>query len=110
MYFTDGKNAVDLTVRSLSQSSLVSLKENFGEIKPDKALDETLKSDIRSYNFIGDSAKHVSPMIDDVNNELYIPKDWLGEDGKTVDTYNIIGYLVQSIKALHQQIKELKQG
>jgi len=109
---TENGTLVDFGVRSLSQSSLVSLKENIRDIDPEYALGEVLKSDVKQYNFIGESKDNirVSPMIDDVNHELYIPKDWLAEDGKSVENYTITGYLIQSIKALQQEITELKQG
>ncbi|QOG11012.1 hypothetical protein [Leuconostoc sp. LN180020] len=113
LYFSGGNsNLIDISVKTVSQSSLVSLKENIRDIDPEYALAEVLKSDVRQYNFIGESKDNirVSPMIDDVNHELYIPKDWLAEDGKSVENYTITGYLIQSIKALQQEIKELKQG
>lgn len=113
LYFSGGNsNLIDISVKTVSQSSLVSLKENIRNINPEYALAEVLKSDVRQYNFIGESKDNirVSPMIDDVNHELYIPKDWLAEDGKSVENYTITGYLIQSIKALQQEIKELKQG
>lgn len=113
IYFSGGdSNLIDISVKTVSQSSLVSLKENIRDIDPAYALGEVLKSDVKQYNFIGESKDNirVSPMIDDVNHELYIPKDWLAEDGKSVENYTITGYLIQSIKALQQEIKELKQG
>ncbi|MGR8823520.1 phage tail spike protein [Leuconostoc citreum] len=113
VYFSGGNNnLIDISVKTVSQSSLVSLKENIRDIDPKYALSEILKSDVKQYNFIGESKDNirVSPMIDDVNHELYIPKDWLAEDGKSVENYTITGYLIQSIKALQQQIKVLKQG
>ena len=113
LYFSGGNsNLIDISVKTVSQSSLVSLKENIRNINPEYALAEVLKSDVKQYNFIGESKDNirVSPMIDDVDHELYIPKDWLAEDGKSVENYTITGYLIQSIKALQQQIKELKQG
>jgi len=113
LYFSGGNsNLIDISVKTVSQSSLVSLKENIRNINPEYALAEVLKSDVKQYNFIGESKDNirVSPMIDDVDHELYIPKDWLAEDGKSVENYTITGYLIQSIKALQQQIKELEQG
>jgi hypothetical protein len=113
IFFNDGNdNRIDISVKTVSQSSLVSLKENIRDIDPAYALGEVLKSDVKQYNFIGESKDNlrVSPMIDDVNHELYIPKDWLAEDGKSVENYTITGYLIQSIKALQQEITELKQG
>ncbi|MGR8826042.1 hypothetical protein N2E09_00295 [Leuconostoc citreum] len=107
----DGTN-VDIGVRTVGQSSLVSLKENIGKIDPEFALSEVLKADIRQYNFKGDNVenRHVSPMIDDVDNVMYIPKDWLDESGKAVDSYTITGYLIQSIKALQEKINQLEQA
>ncbi|WP_251920741.1 hypothetical protein [Leuconostoc citreum] len=113
LYFSGGNsNLIDISVKTVSQSSLVSLKENIRNIDPEYALAEVLKSDVKQYNFIGERKDNirVSPMIDDVDHELYIPKDWLAEDGKSVENYTITGYLIQSIKALQQQIKELEQG
>ncbi|MBZ5958135.1 alanine-zipper protein [Leuconostoc gasicomitatum] len=111
-FYGSNGNQIDLGVRSLTQSSLVSLKEHIGNIDQTYALNETLKVDVKQYNFIGDniSNRHVSPMIDDVNGKWYIPKDWVSEDGKSVDVYTITGYLIQAIKALQTQITELKQG
>lgn len=111
-FYGSNGNQIDLGVRSLTQSSLVSLKEHIGDINQEYALNETLKVDVKQYNFIGDDVnnRHVSPMIDDVNGKWYIPKDWVSEDGKSVDVYTITGYLIQSIKALQTQITELKRG
>lgn len=111
LYITNAYgNASDLSVKSLSQTSLVSTKEHIGNIDPEYALAETLKADVRQYNFIGDPTDdiHVTPMIDDVEGKMYIPKDWLSYEGDSVDTYSIIGYLVQSVKALKQEIDALK--
>lgn len=101
---------VDLGVKSLSQSSLVSLKEHISKVTPGQLLSETLRADIRSYNFTGDDItdRHVTPMIDDVDHAMYIPKDWLSADVTGVDTYSIVGYLIGSVKALQEQITELK--
>ena len=112
IYFLNGKDSSrnDIAVKSVSQSSLVSLKENISKVTPEQLLSETLRADIRSYNFTGDDItdKHVTPMIDDVNHEMYIPNDWLSPEGTSVDTYSIIGYLIGSVKALQSQITELK--
>lgn len=111
-FYGSNGNQIDLGVRSLTQSSLVSLKEHIGDINQEYALNETLKVDVKQYNFIGDDVnnRHVSPMIDDVNGKWYIPKDWVSEDGKSVDTYTITGYLIQSIKELNKKIEQLEQA
>lgn len=110
MYITDGTNNIDLGVKTLTQSSLVSLKENIRNVEPLYALEEVLKADIRQYNFIGDDVTntHITPMIDNVNHRLYIPNDWVSDDGESVDTYTIIGYLIQSVKELNNKITELE--
>ncbi|WLC98182.1 hypothetical protein Q5R05_02125 [Leuconostoc carnosum] len=113
MYFYGGNGKqVDLGVKSLTQSSLVSLKENIAEVDEFDLLHKTISADLNRYNFIGDNDKytHVTPMIDDVNGKKYIPKEWVSEDGRSVDTYTIIGYLVGSVKALQKQINKLEQG
>lgn len=113
MYFYGGNGKqVDLGVKSLTQSSLVSLKENIAEVDEFDLLHKTVLADLNRYNFIGDNDEvtHVSPMIDDVNGKKYIPQEWVSEDGKSVDTYTIIGYLVGSVKALQKQINKLEQG
>lgn len=113
MYFYGGNgNQIDLGVKSLTQSSLVSLKENIAEVDEFDLLHKTISADLNRYNFIGDNDKytHVTPMIDDVNGKKYIPKEWVSEDGRSVDTYTIIGYLVGSVKALQKQINKLEQG
>ncbi len=90
--------------------SIFHIKDPIRNVEPSYALDEVLKSDIRQYNFIGDdvSNTHITPMIDDVNHRLYIPNDWVSDDGESVDTYTIIGYLIQSIKELNNKITELE--
>lgn len=110
MYISTPTGQGDLGVKSLTQSSLVSTKEHIGNVDPEYALSETLKADIRQYNFKSDPTDnvHVTPMIDDVEGKMYIPKDWVAYEGDSVDTYTIIGYLVQSVKALQSQIDELK--
>lgn len=113
MYLYGGNgNYVDLGVKTLTQSSLVSLKENIAEVDEFDLLHKTISADLNRYNFIGDNDKytHVTPMIDDVNGKKYIPKEWVSEDGRSVDTYTIIGYLVGSVKALQKQINKLEQG
>lgn len=104
--------SVGMVGKSWKNSSLKSLKENFINVDPEYALNELLKTDIRSYNFRGDKVtdNYVSPIIDDVEGKLYIPKDFLDSTGKSVKTYSIDGYLIQAIKALQEQITELKQG
>lgn len=105
-------NPVGMHGKSWSNSSLRSMKEYFSNVDPKYALDEVLKTDIKSYNFIGDDItdNYVSPIIDDTKGEFYIPKDFIDSTGKGVKTYSIDGYLIQSIKALQEQITELKQG
>lgn len=105
-------NPVGMHGKAWYNSSLVSLKEHISNVDPEYALAETLKADVRQYNFIGDDItdRHVSPMIDDVDHELYIPNDWVDSTGKGVDTYTITGYLIQSVKALQQEIEQLKQA
>ncbi|WLC58836.1 hypothetical protein HTZ88_02090 [Leuconostoc carnosum] len=113
MYFYGGNGKqVELGVKSLTQSSLVSLKENIAEVDEFDLLHKTISADLNRYNFIGDNDKytHVTPMIDDVNGKKYIPREWVSEDGRSVDTYTIIGYLVGSVKALQKQINKLEQG
>jgi len=109
-FYGSNGNQIDLGVKSLTQSSLVSLKENISKVIPKQLLSETLRAELRSYNFTGDDItdKHVTPMIDDVNHEMYIPNDWLSPEGTGVDTYSVIGYLIGSVKALQEQIIELK--
>ena len=105
-------NPVGMHGKSWSNSSLRSMKEHFSNVDPKYALDELLKTDIKSYNFIGDEVtdNYVSPIIDDTEGEFYIPKDFLDSTGRGVKTYSIDGYLIQAIKALQEQITELKQG
>ena len=110
----NGKNDArnDIAVKSVSQSSLVSQKTNIGNVDTDYALNEVIKADVRSYSFIDDDSKqiHVSPMIDDVDNKMYIPKDWLDSEHEGVDTYSVIGYLIQAVKELNKEIEQLKQA
>ncbi|KAA8369793.1 hypothetical protein FE414_07085 [Leuconostoc carnosum] len=105
-------NPVGMHGKSWSNTSLRSMKENFSNVEPEYALDEVLKTDIKSYNFKGDKItdNYVSPIIDDTEGEFYIPKDFLDSTGRGVKTYSIDGYLIQAIKALQEQITELKQG
>lgn len=108
----DNGKPVGMHGKAWSNSSLRSMKEHFSNVDPKYALDELLKTDIKSYNFIGDEItdNYVSPIIDDTEGEFYIPKDFLDSTGKGVKTYSIDGYLIQAIKALQEQITELKQG
>ncbi|CUW06530.1 hypothetical protein [Leuconostoc gasicomitatum] len=103
-------SAVGMQGKAWKNVSLASLKENFVNVDPEYALGEILKTDIRSYNFKGDKVtdNYVSPIIDDVEGKLYIPKDFLDASGKAVKTYSIDGYLIQAIKALQEQIIALK--
>lgn len=114
IYFLNGKagGRNNIAVKSVSQSSLVSQKTNIGNVDTGYALNEVLKADVRSYSFIDDEDKqtHVSPMIDDVDNKMYIPKDWLDSEHEGVDTYSVIGYLIQAVKELNKKIEQLEQA
>lgn len=114
IYFLNGKagGRNDIAVKSVSQSSLVSQKTNICNVDTGYALNEVLKADVRSYSFIDDEDKqtHVSPMIDDVDNKMYIPKDWLDSEHEGVDTYSVIGYLIQAVKELNKKIEQLEQA
>lgn len=112
IYFNDspGGARVDIACKSVQQSSLLSMKENLKTIDLDDALQAIIDTDVRQYNFKGESNTHTSFIIDDVNEEkqYYVDPHFLSATGDGRDDGSVVGYLMLAIKKLKQEIDELK--
>ncbi|WP_040486738.1 hypothetical protein [Listeria grayi] len=112
IYFTNtpGGARVDIACKSVQQSSLLSMKENLKTIDLDDALQAIIDTDVRQYNFKGESNTHTSFIIDDVNEEkqYYVDPHFLSATGDGRDDGSVVGYLMLAIKKLKQEIDELK--
>ena len=97
-----------LSVGTFSSTSLLSKKNVIADYEED-ALSEITKTDIVEFEYKNDvGEKHISPIIDDVNDEkdYYIPKTILSENGQYVDMYSMISMAWKAIKQLNEKIGE----
>ncbi|HAB7745346.1 TPA_asm: hypothetical protein GYP43_03110 [Listeria monocytogenes] len=112
IYFnnTPGGTRVDIACKSVQQSSLLSMKENIRTINLEDALQAIIDTDVRQYNFKGESNTHTSFIIDDINDEkqYYADPHFLSATGDGRDDGNIVGYLMLAVKKLKQEIDELQ--
>ena len=113
-WFVDGNgNRTDITCKTVSQSSLLSLKTDIKDVSPEDALADILATDVKQYRFIGeDTAEtHTTFIIDDVNEtkKYNVPSQFLAEDKQGRDDGTVIGYLMLAIKAQNEQIKTLEK-
>ncbi|WP_413521604.1 tail fiber domain-containing protein [Brochothrix thermosphacta] len=112
-WFVDGNgNRTDITCKTVSQSSLLSLKTDIKDVNPEDALADILATDVKQYRFIGeDTAEtHTTFIIDDVNKtkKYNVPSQFLAEDKQGRDDGTVIGYLMLAMKAQNEQIKTLE--
>ncbi|EDN8735471.1 hypothetical protein GUM07_03840 [Listeria monocytogenes] len=112
IYFnnTPGGTRVDIACKSVQQSSLLSMKENIRTINLEDALQAIIDTDVRQYNFKGESNTHTSFIIDDINDEkqYYADPHFLSATGDGRDDGNIVGYLMLAVKKLKQEIDALQ--
>ncbi|ODJ62186.1 tail fiber domain-containing protein [Brochothrix thermosphacta] len=113
-WFVDGNgNRTDITCKTVSQSSLLSLKTDIEDVSPEDALADILATDVKQYRFIGeDTAEtHTTFIIDDVNKtkKYNVPSQFLAEDKQGRDDGTVIGYLMLAMKAQNEQIKTLEK-
>ncbi|EAE4740778.1 hypothetical protein E1U54_09045 [Listeria monocytogenes] len=112
IYFnnTPGGTRVDIACKSVQQSSLLSMKENIRTINLEDALQAIIDTDVRQYNFKGESNTHTSFIIDDINEEkqYYADPHFLSATGDGRDDGNIVGYLMLAVKKLKQEIDALQ--
>ncbi|WP_413486025.1 tail fiber domain-containing protein [Brochothrix thermosphacta] len=113
-WFVDGSgNRTDITCKTVSQSSLLSLKTDIKDVSPDDALADILATDVKQYRFIGeDTAEtHTTFIIDDINKtkKYNVPSQFLAEDKQGRDDGTVIGYLMLAMKAQNEQIKTLEK-
>lgn len=109
-----GGNA-DLHVKSVVQSSLLSLKTNITEIDSGTALDLINQTEIYDYQFKDDVSNNVtkhyaSYIIDDVNDtpQYKEPEEFLSGDKKGRDDGSLLSYAVLAIQELSKQVDTLK--
>ncbi|WP_262939126.1 tail fiber domain-containing protein, partial [Cutibacterium acnes] len=97
-------NLIPIHIKSWTSSSKYDLKENFEKISPEDALQKILRTDVVSWNFKGDTEKHIGPII---GGGYSMDTSFIAENGEEKKSDDIVGALMLSTKALVNYHQEL---
>ena len=98
----------DGTYTSWSQASLLELKKNINKCNI-KALDLINKADVHEFNYKEENDKDKKHIGFIIGSGYNTPEEFISNDGKGIDTSNVIGILVKAIQEQQAQIEELKK-
>ena len=97
-------NLIPIHIKSWTSSSKYDLKENFETISPEEALQKILRTDVVSWNFKGETEKHIGPII---GGGYSMDTSFIAENGEEKKSDDIVGALMLSTKALVNYHQEL---
>jgi hypothetical protein len=86
---------------TISGTSDVTRKENFGTVDPDEILEKLAKVPVKTWSYKGEPVTHVGPMAQDFHQAFEV-----GASERSISMADADGVALASIQALHRQSQE----